>query len=155
MSSTAKYAGFIAGGVVIGMLIAWGFTGMRGSENSKGEAVETMSATTTAEAASNSLKILSPQLAGNEVVVSSINVTAPTWVVVYDNVGGSRGNALGAALFFPGQSGGTVELLRPTLAGKSYLAYEQLDNGDRKFSLKDDTYVATNGAAQWVKFDVK
>jgi len=82
-------------------------------------------------------------------------VSAPTWIVVYENNAGQPGNALGAALFFPENQGGTVELLRGTTAGKSYLATEQVDNGDRKFSLKDDQFLSEDGVPQWVTFEVK
>jgi len=35
------------------------------------------------------------------------------------------------------------------------LAAEQVDNGDRKFSLKDDQLVMVGGAIQWVTFETK
>jgi hypothetical protein len=86
--------------------------------------------------------VSSPQAAGFAVAVSRVVVSQPTWVVVYEDHAGVPGNALGAELFLP-QSGnaaqsGTVELLRGTLPGLTYLAGEALDDGDKIFSLNSD-----------------
>ena len=69
-------------------------------------------------------------------------VSQPTWVVIYEDHAGTPGNALGAELFLPQSQGtpqdGTVELLRATLPGQTYLAGELLDSGDKIFSLQSD-----------------
>lgn len=96
---------------------------------------------------SEALVVPSPQDAGLSVAVSSANVSAPTWVVVYESKNGVRGNALGAALFFPGGQTKTVNLLRATTAGQSYLVGRHVDNGDKQFSLTLDQAVV-NGAGQ-------
>jgi len=155
-------------GVIVGVIIAWGYSAWRTTspvaENSA--ATSTPSTSTgggtlgvdvgTASLGSNtSLSIASPQAAGDSVAIAKAAVSAPTWVVIYEDNNGKPGNALGAALFFPGTTSGTVELLRATVAGKTYLAAEQVDNGDRKFSLKDDQLVMVGGAIQWVTFETK
>lgn len=91
---------------------------------------------------SGTITIPSPQAAGLEVSVSQANVTAPTWLVVYEDNNGVPGNALGAYLFTPqsqgGTTSGTIELLRGTTPGKTYFVGQALDDGDKKFSLDLD-----------------
>lgn len=108
-----------------------------------------------AEGSDATLLIMSPQAAGTSVTISKAIVAEPTWIVVYENNNGTAGNALGAALFFPDRQSGTVELLRATVSGKSYLVAKQVDNGDHRFSLRDDQLLSEGGEVQWVSFDVQ
>jgi hypothetical protein len=101
---------------------------------------------------SNLLTVASPQKAGLEVAVSNVNVSEPTWVVVYESRQGKPGNVLGASLFFAGGTSGTIELLRGTVAGQSYFVTERTDNGDHKFSLANDQLVLTDGQPSWTTF---
>ena len=171
----AKYAGMIGIGILAGVLAAWGYSTLYSpvatnttSEKTTTDTSNTNDKNITAVGAlgvdtntlptigsSASLSIMSPQRPGDSVAIESAIVAVPTWIVVYEDKDGTPGNALGAALFFPGQPSGTVELLRSTVSGKSYLAVKQQDNGDRKFSLKDDAYLAENGKVMWVPFEVK
>jgi hypothetical protein len=167
-TNAAKYAGMVVVGIVAGVVLAWGWSSWRPSP---GATVDNNAATTTSSGSTttgdnlgvdtstlpaigtnSSLNIASPQAAGNSVAVAKAIVSAPTWVVIYEDNNGKPGNALGAALFFPGGQTGTVELLRATMPGKTYLAAEQVDNGDRKFSLKDDQFLTEGGQVQWVTF---
>ena len=157
-SNSTKYISMIVLGVIAGVIIAWGYSALRSPQEAASTAdTNTGSDTSTAliSASGLGLTIASPQIAGNSVAVAKAAVSAPTWIVVYENNAGQPGNALGAALFFPENQGGTVELLRGTTAGKSYLATDQVDNGDRKFSLKDDQFLSVDGSPQWVTFEVK
>jgi len=169
--NAARYAGMVVVGVIAGVIVAWGYSAWRapGGTANNTNATSTSSLTGTPAGGDNlgvdvgtaalgsniSLSIASPQSAGNSVAVARAVVSAPTWVVIYENNNGAPGNALGAALFFPGTSSGSVELLRATAAGKTYLAAEQLDNGDRRFSLKDDKFLSEDGTPQWVTFEVR
>ncbi len=161
-SPVARYAGFIAGGIVLGVIIAWGAGAWRSSpEVSSTSTVDGVNTTadannvaTTTVGSGASFSIVSPQPAGTEIAVAKAVVSEPTWVVIYEDNAGKPGNALGAALFFPDHPQGQVELLRATAAGRSYLAVEQTDNGDRKFSLKDDHYVSEDGQVTWLTFSV-
>ncbi len=166
-SNTAKYVGMIVVGIIAGVLIAWAWVGLRSPGNGT---TATSTATTTNGATSSTstqsgvptstgtvgtissqnFSVPSPQKAGRTLTVDRAVVSAPTWVVVYDNNNGKPGNALGATLFFPETTSGKVALLRATVAGKSYLVAKQLDNGDRKFSLHIDQFVTEQGAVQWV-----
>ena len=157
-SNSTKYISMIVLGVIAGVIIAWGYSALRSPQEAASTSDTNTGADTSTALISASglgLTIASPQIAGNSVAVAKAAVSAPTWIVVYENNAGQPGNALGAALFFPENQGGTVELLRGTTAGKSYLATEQVDNGDRKFSLKDDQFLSEDGVPQWVTFEVK
>ena len=162
-SNSAKYTGMIVLGIIVGVAIAWGWTALRSSKTTESTATPTTEegSTTTnstvapAQGSDPSLTIMTPQSPGTSVSVEKAIVASPTWVVVYENNNGKLGNALGAGLFFPEKQSGTVELLRATMSGKSYLAVKQVDNGDRKFSLKDDQFLSEGGTVQWVTFEVK
>ena len=157
-SSSTKYAGMIVLGVIAGVIIAWGWSALNAPKESALTSANTNPpAETSGRLVETDERFLgSPQAAGNSVSVATAAISSPTWIVVYENNNGNPGNALGAALFFPGNQGGTVELLRGTTAGKSYLVTLQTDNGDRKFSLKDDQFLlSADGAPQWVTFEVK
>ena len=150
------YVGIFVAGLIIGALIGWAITGPRGGSTSDTASstmttvgTSTTSSTTTGVNLTGSnigsgsmITVSSPQTAGFAVTVGNVQVTQPTWVVIYEYRAGTTDNALGAALFLP-QSGnaaqsGTVELLRGTLPGLTYFAGEALDDGDKVFSLASD-----------------
>ena len=89
----------------------------------------------------DSVSALSSQPAGSTVTLSNISVSAPTWAVVYDNKGGVPAGALGAGYFRPGETSGSIPLLRSTEAGKSYFVGLQTDDGDHSFELRGDPQV--------------
>ncbi len=159
-SSAKRYAVMIALGIIAGVIIAWGWSAFNAAPASTSSAPEDKNLGVDASSApvlgsDTGLTIASPQAAGNSVAVAKAAVSVPTWIVVYESNNGEPGNALGAALFFPESQSGTVELLRGTSPGKSYLIAQQVDNGDRRFSLKDDQFVTVDGEPQWVTFEVK
>ncbi len=145
-----------AAGVVVGGLLAWSwFSAVPESavvtENtppaasgSTGENSATVPANTSGAALpgavinNEALVVPSPQDAGLSVAVTNATVSSPTWVVVYESNNGVRGNALGAALFFPQGGTRTIKLLRATTAGKTYLIGRHVDNGDKQFSMTLD-----------------
>lgn len=159
-SGTAKVIGWLAVGVVVGVVLAWAGTSLlqRNASATPSDASQTASSTTSGTdlpavtANSDALMVQSPQKAGLSVAIEKAAVTAPTWVVVYESRDGKPGNVLGAGIFTTDQTSGTVELLRGTLAGQTYFVTEQVDNGDRKFSLKEDPLVAIDGQTLWVTF---
>ena len=135
--------------------IAWGWSAFRAPTADTKLELGADASATPALNSSLDLTVMSPQAAGNSVAIAKAAVSVPTWIVIYENNNGKPGNALGAALFSPGYQVGTVEFLRGTTAGKSYLATEQVDNGDRKFSLKEDQFITVDDEVQWVAFEVK
>lgn len=81
------------------------------------------------------------QQAGNTIVVDSASLAQDGWIVVHEEIlDGVIGNALGATRKDAGTyTAVSIELLRPTVAGKHYWVTVYADNGDKIFSLKDDT----------------
>jgi len=143
----------LAGGVVVGGLLAWSwFSVMPAGTVTEGEGTLATGEEAGANGASTggtvalpgtvigneALTVTTPQDAGLSVMVSEASVTVPTWVVVYESSNGVRGNALGAALFFPGGGAKTINLLRATTEGRVYLVGRHVDNGDKQFSLTND-----------------
>ncbi len=87
----------------------------------------------------NSAIVVSNQVAGKEVNVGKITISKPAWVAITDVYeDGSTGYILGAKLFDVGTNFGVVELLRGTVAGKTYAAIIREDNGDESFDPKLD-----------------
>lgn len=156
--NSARLIGMVVVGIFLGVVVAWAWVALRSSstsvaeDNTNGIASST---STPGTGSSSAFSIVSPQAAGKSVAIEKASVAAPTWVVVYEDKDGKPGNALGAALFFPSRQTGTVELLRATTPGKNYLIARQVDNGDRKFSLKNDKLVAEDGVVQWVTLEVR
>jgi len=155
--NAAKITGWLAVGIVAGVVVAWGATslmknGATASGNTQQSATSSTDGSTAALGSDTSLTIATPQKAGYTVAVSSVIVSEPTWVVVYESHDGKPGNVLGAGLFSAAQNSGTVDLLRATVPGQTYFVTKQTDNGDRKFSLKGDTIVTVNGQPTWVTF---
>ncbi|HVY72980.1 MAG TPA: hypothetical protein VG984_02955 [Candidatus Paceibacterota bacterium] len=106
-----------------------------------------------ATSSNGALSVTSPQAAGIHVDIATASVSEPTWVVVYESRNGAISNILGAALFFKGQTSGSVELLRGTMTGQTYFVGEARDDGDHKFSLvKDSPVLDTNGNPLLVQF---
>jgi hypothetical protein len=159
--SAAKLTGMIVVGVIVGIVVAWAWVALRNSgttasiQNNNNSTGGTTTTQTVGQGSDPALTIASPQKAGKSVAVEKAIVSVPTWIVVYENRDGKPGNALGAALFFPSRQTGSVELLRATTAGKTYLIAKQTDNGDRKFSLRNDPLVSEGGAVQWVTLQIQ
>jgi hypothetical protein len=150
-----------AGGIVVGGLLAWSWFSLTPAETgteenvtpAAGEGAENAGSPNPSTGTGNpsalpgstigneALVVPSPQDAGLLVMVTSASVTSPTWVVVYESQNGVRGNALGAALFFPGGGAKNVNLLRATQSSKTYFVGRHVDNGDKQFSLTNDKAV--------------
>ena len=171
-TGNVRTAGVFAAGVIVGLIIGWGWfsLGVDGTKvaDTPSDASPTTETDTTSGAgvstgsppaivaSSGALSLLSPQDAGLRAIVSQVSVAVPTWVVVYDNIGGKPGNALGAAMFFPGETAGDVQLLRGTLGNQTYFAGEYVDNGDHIFSKQSDTQVMSiTGSPLLVEFRTK
>ena len=77
------------------------------------------------------------QKAGYSVDISDMTVARKSWVAIKD----PEGSILGAGLFAPGTTSGTVSLLRATEAGKRYEAVIYVDDGDKAFELHKDMLV--------------
>ncbi len=105
--------------------------------------------TSVSPSSTGAIVILSPQNAGMDVVVGSVDVSTPTWLVVYELAGNTPTRALGASLFFPENNGkgGVIPLLRTTEANTSYFVGQARDDGDHVFEIHvDQNVVDANGA---------
>ncbi len=181
--STGRVIGIILGIVIVFILIAWGIVAMRNKQNlavnSSGEATTTgevastpgettaneapASASTPTPATQPNSTALSDTLpfsvattirAGTSVAVTGMKLSAPTWILVYEEIAGHPGKILGAGLFFTGDSAGTVDLLRPLIAGSAYYVSAAIDNGDKVFSLHNEKILVDKSGAQlWIKFN--
>lgn len=157
-SNIANYVGVFIAGVIVGILLGWAITSSRSGTATPAPSnsqTATTSSQTGVQASVNSvvpgtIVVGNTQPAGASVAVSSVNVTKPTWVVVYDNNNGVPGRALGARLFLPTASGGEtsahIQLLRRTVAGTTYLVGQIVDDGDYNLSFsKDSAVLDTSG----------
>lgn len=157
--SMARYAGIFAAGVVVGVLVGWGIAVMKDEpvaaslNASEGAAVESagLSVGSNGEA-QGAFEVPAEQKAGKKVSITRAAVSAPTWVVVYDSVGGTVGRALGASLFSPQKQSGTVTLLRATVPGKSYFVGQATDNGNGTFSTSADKAVMVGDERLLLRF---
>lgn len=182
-SSMGTYIGIFVAGIIAGALIGWAisYSGNKGgtvsttASSTSSRAAETSDGSTNTVSGSNtatppsqgmpassssgnisSLMLAPVQQAGFAVTVDKVTVTQPTWLVVYEDRGGTAGNAIGAALFFPGNTSGTIQLLRATLPGQSYLVGQSLDDGDKSFSLSSDKPVRdSKGNPLFTQFTAK
>lgn len=124
-----------------------GGTGTSSTGGSDGGGIVPVTVPGVQAAANDFVSVPTPQAPGNRVLISGLTVSVPTWIVVYDNKGGVRGNALGAALFFPTSPNSPINiaLLRSTIAGQSYFIGRRVDNGDKIFSMQSDAAVIDAG----------
>ncbi len=78
------------------------------------------------------------QRAGKVVTLSEITLKNPAWVAIHDDVNGQPGKVLGAHLFDAGTRAGSIELLRSTVDGKSYLIVIHKSDGNATYSSQTD-----------------
>ena len=169
-SAAPRLVGIFVGGVVVGALLMWGWnsthtgavgsTATTGSTQTGSNAANALSGSgavpTTASASDFSAQ--SVQDAGTQVTIDSATVSVPTWIAVYESSNGQAiGKAMGATLFFPENNGksGSIELLRPTIAGKTYIINERADKGAHKFSTGDPQVTDASGALVQSSFTAK
>lgn len=157
--SMARYVGMFAAGVVVGVLVGWGVAEMRdepavtNANATNSAAVQRAGLSVGAQGeVQGSFEIPATQKAGKKVSITRAIVDVPTWIVVYDSVGGTAGRALGASLFSPEKESGTVTLLRATLPGKNYFVGQAVDNGNGTFSTSADTPVTVGDERLLLQF---
>ncbi len=162
-SHVGTYAGLLAGGIIIGVLLSWGWSTAYTNKSISSIATSTTAGGDSSAALSStgaqgtmsmnsSLMVNSPQKAGDTVAIASVSIAKPTWVVVYEENNGQPGNALGARLLNMDSENVAVTLLRDTTPGEQYLVGESLDDGSHVFSLKDARVTDENGQTLWASF---
>lgn len=81
--------------------------------------------------------VVNDQPAGNKVIISMISLDAGGWIAIHEGTKDSLGVILGARRFDEGKYfGETIELLRATERGTSYIAVLHTDDGDSDFDFK-------------------
>lgn len=140
MASNKDYSNHIVGGTILIIVILVGIffaTQNRSASGIVDSKKDAMGESTTTQPTSSFMA--ADQTAGMSVMVSGIQVAGDSWVAVRE-ADGSR--VLGAALVTAGTKSATVELLRATVAGKSYEVVIYTDDGDRAFDMKKDALVS-------------
>lgn len=139
---------------IVGFALAWIILSQRGAAGTAGNGATAASSTAaaTATTSANFISVLD-QPAGVQVQVADVKLDRLGWVVIHDDDNGVPGRILGAQLFDAGETSGTVDLLRGTLAGSDYFAVLQADNGDRAFEPKlDEPIMGSDGNPVMTKF---
>ena len=132
-------------GLAVGLLALWGWFAFSGGDSIPAEDATGKTISDSVSVVAGELAIPPLQDAGLTVSVTAAIVASPTWIVVYESRNGVPGNALGAALFTPERTTGSVNLLRGTISGQTYFVGQQRDNGDRVFSLENDAVALDEG----------
>ena len=150
-SSMPKNISIFIVGVVVGGLLMFGWNSAPQATVPGGEGGGSVTATvntgsntgsmggtsaSVTTSGTESFTVQSPQDAGMEVIITNIDVSIPTWMVVYELYMGKPVRALGATMFFPEQNGksGVISLLRATMPGTQYFVGQSLDTGSRTFT---------------------
>lgn len=82
--------------------------------------------------------VVADQAPGNIVYVSSVQFTAPGFVVIHKDKNGTPGDVIGYKYFDKGTYPGQITLTSPTVEGGIYYAMMHTDNGDRVFDVAKD-----------------
>jgi len=128
---------------VLGFALSWVLVGRVKMEQSVGEADkqnEQASVSNPLVLAGENAVAVDTQPPAQSVRVSLVVLGKDGWVAIHENDSGqARKTAFGAQWLPSGtHRDTTVELLRPTVEGKSYFAVIHDDNGDKKYSSNDD-----------------
>ncbi|MBI3420722.1 MAG: hypothetical protein HY006_01540 [Candidatus Sungbacteria bacterium] len=86
----------------------------------------------------NNTLMINDQTPGNKVVITNVALEKTSWVVIHDEKAGKPGNILGAQRFPAGVRTGAVDLLRETVADKTYYAMLHTDSGGPQFNAIND-----------------
>lgn len=179
---SSRLIGTFAAGLIIGLLIAWAWFDLRGGDTTGstsatgtsssefaitktgGQASSGAAATGTQTGAAPTqtgpqgtavsgaaITVPASQKAGYTVEVSSLAAPEAVWAVVYSNADRS-GRIMGAARFAARRSG-TIELVHPTVAGKTYYVGLVADTANHAYSSKvNKPILGANGAQVMTQF---
>jgi hypothetical protein len=79
--------------------------------------------------------VMSDQYPGNVVYLSSVQVSAPSWVVIHADSNGTPGKVLGQAKFDAGINPGKITLTQPMVDGATYYAIIYTDIAGSAFDV--------------------
>jgi len=78
------------------------------------------------------------QYPGNVVYLTSVQLSAPGWVVIHSDKNGQPGDIIGSAYFDKGINPGKITLTKSMIDGQTYYAMIHSDDGDKKFNPAKD-----------------
>jgi hypothetical protein len=135
----SSYSNTIAGclfGIVIGYII--GAYGINLSQILKQAGIPQITSTTT----TSYFIEVSDQMAGDSVVINTVDATKDSWVAIRENNYDVMGRILGAQKVGEGEHNNVVvDLLKPTIQGLMYATVIYEDNGDGEFDFKTDKLI--------------
>jgi hypothetical protein len=85
--------------------------------------------------------VMSDQYPGNVVYLSSVQVSADSWVAIQTDNAGLPGKVIGSAKFKTGINPGKITLTQPMVDGSTYYAVIYSDNGGASFDATKNTPV--------------
>ncbi len=107
-----------------------------------GTSTSTSTSTSTPSSVSaNRFISLTDQFPGNVVNVSSVQLSAPAWVVIHKDEAGKKGAVIGSTLAPQGTGPVSVKLISPMVDGGMYYAVLHADNGDKRFDATKDAQI--------------
>lgn len=118
--------------IVIGIMVFGGKSSSTPSDTN-----DDTDTTTPLTPGANSI-IMSDQYPGNVVYVSSVQATAPGWLVIHKSVNGQPGAIIGSVYVNAGIAPARVNLTEPIIDGMSYFAMLHSDDGDKQFDVTKD-----------------
>jgi hypothetical protein len=124
--------------VIVVIIIGLGFYMFGGSNTAAPTTTGTDQSDTSGTAASVNRIIVSDQFPGNVVYVSSVQLAAPGWVVIYTDAAGTPGKIIGQQWFAKGINPGKVNLTQSTVEGGTYYAVLANESGDSAFDATKD-----------------
>ncbi len=121
-------------------------TGKVGEVTDEMESAESSLAQISASVAIGMNTVSANDQPAGSIVAVTVKAGKDIWVAVHEDTGGKPGSILGAQLFTKGTHTGTVDLLRPMMAGRKYYAMLHADDGDHVFDhAKDMPLIASTG----------
>jgi len=119
--------------IVIGVMVF----GNKGSQAPTVAPAETANNSQTGAPSASGI-VMSDQYPGNVVYLSSVQMSAPGWVVIHKDNAGQPGDAIGETYFNAGINPGKVTLTEPMIDGGTYYAVLNSDDGNKKFDATTD-----------------
>lgn len=124
--------------VVIIVLIIIGIM-VFGNKKTEAPGVMTDDTTAVTDSAGNINRVsLLDQYPGNVVYLTSVQLSAPGFVVIHSDKNGQPGDIIGSTYFDKGINPGKITLTKSMLDGGTYYAMLHSDNGDKKFDATKD-----------------
>lgn len=132
--------------IVIVVLVILGYVMFKGNGSTTEEVtpVETTEPLSSTTSEVNRV-VISDQFPGNIVYLSSVQLSKPGFVVIRKDNKGTPGDVIGSQYFDKGINPGKITLTSATVEGGIYYAQLYVDDGDKKYSSKDESVKDSSG----------